>query len=86
MLSKHNIKSELTNPEVTGDALSQIESHLLPRSVYKFYYLQMYGPFDSSLDPKNPRFNQTLEQISEFEKDEEVKIALEFDFELAEDL
>jgi len=77
--------SVLTTDEPDNE--SRIIEEDKPLSVYKFYLLQMFGHLDCP-DPivYSVEFYRQQEEIKRDERDEEVHIAFEFDFEICENL
>lgn len=86
---KHTISTQL-NHDVRlisypdSDKTVKIERAERPRGVYKFFLLEMFGHLDCSEHATNQGFNQQMEEIKALNKDEEVRVALEFNFELGE--
>lgn len=50
--------------------------------MYKFYLIEMFGHEECSADKDSIEFKRQLADIDKKERDEEVRIALEFDFEV----
>lgn len=82
-LQKQNIVISSDQP---GNEYSILEEEK-PLSVYKFYLLQMFSHLDCpERSVFSVEFYRQQEEIKRDERDEEVHIAFEFDFEICENL
>ena len=54
--------------------------------MYKFYVLEMFGHEECSADKDTFEYDQQLADIRKKERDEEVRIALEFDLKILKKL